>query len=156
MTDFEEQQLYFEDIPLDRTFITAGRTVTEADVVAFAGLSGDYNMLHVDEFFAATTRFGGRIAHGLLTLSIASGLTTRLPIFDALQRSLLGMTTVTCSWPAPTRIGDTLRVELIFTEKQLSQSGRRGTVTEKRVARNQDGIIVLESMWTLLIATRSG
>jgi len=143
---------YFEDVPVAQVFTTSGRTVTEADVVAFAGLSGDYNALHVDEQFAATTPFGGRIAHGLLVLSIASGLTTRLPVFARLQPALLGMTTMTCSWPAPTRIGDTIRVDLTFTDARLSRSGAKGVVTERRVARNQDGVIVLDSEWQLLVA----
>jgi acyl dehydratase len=147
-------RLYFEDLPLDKTFVTAGRTITEADVVAFAGLSGDFNSLHVDETFAAATGFGGRIAHGLLVLSIASGLTTRLPVLHALQPSLLGMTDVTCHWLAPTRIGDTIRVELTFTAAQLTRSGTRGRVTERRVALNQDDVTVLDSQWTLLVATR--
>jgi acyl dehydratase len=147
-------RLYFEDLPLDKTFVTAGRTITEADVVAFAGLSGDFNSLHVDETFAAATGFGGRIAHGLLVLSVASGLTTRLPVLHALQPSLLGMTGVTCHWLAPTRIGDTIRVELTFTAAQLTRSGTRGRVTERRVALNQDDVTVLDSQWTLLVATR--
>jgi acyl dehydratase len=147
-------RLYFEDLPLDKTFVTAGRTITEADVVAFAGLSGDFNSLHVDETFAAATGFGGRIAHGLLVLSVASGLTTRLPVLHALQPSLLGMTGVTCHWLAPTRIGDTIRVELTFIGAQLTRSGTRGRVTERRVALNQDDVTVLDSQWTLLVATR--
>ena len=147
-------RLYFEDLPLDKTFVTAGRTITEADVVAFAGLSGDFNSLHVDETFAAASGFGGRIAHGLLVLSIASGLTTRLPVLHALQPSLLGMTDVTCHWLAPTRIGDTIRVELTFTAAQLTRSGTRGRVTERRVALNQDDVTVLDGQWTLLVATR--
>jgi acyl dehydratase len=147
-------RLYFEDLPLDKTFVTAGRTITEADVVAFAGLSGDFNSLHVDETFAAATGFGGRIAHGLLVLSVASGLTTRLPVLHALQPSLLGMTGVTCHWLAPTRIGDTIRVELTFIAAQLTRSGTRGRVTERRVALNQDDVAVLDSQWTLLVATR--
>ena len=147
-------RLYFEDLPLDKTFTTAGRTITEADVVAFAGLSGDFNSLHVDETFAATTGFGGRIAHGLLVLSMASGLTTRLPVLHALQPALLGMTDVTCRWLAPTRIGDTIRVELTFIAAQLTRSGTRGRVTERRVALNQDDVAVLDSQWTLLVATR--
>ena len=147
-------RLYFEDLPLDKTFVTAGRTITEADVVAFAGLSGDFNSLHVDETFAAATGFGGRIAHGLLVLSVASGLTTRLPVLHALQPSLLGMTEVTCHWLAPVRIGDTIRVELTFIGAQLTRSGTRGRVTERRVALNQDDVAVLDSQWTLLVATR--
>jgi acyl dehydratase len=147
-------RLYFEDLPLDKTFVTAGRTITEADVVAFAGLSGDFNSLHVDETFAAATGFGGRIAHGLLVLSVASGLTTRLPVLHALQPSLLGMTGVTCHWLAPTRIGDTIRVELTFVGAQLTRSGTRGRVTERRVALNQDDVTVLDSQWTLLVAAR--
>jgi acyl dehydratase len=147
-------RLYFEDLPLDKTFVTAGRTITEADVVAFAGLSGDFNSLHVDETFAAATGFGGRIAHGLLVLSVASGLTTRLPVLHALQPSLLGMTEVTCHWLAPTRIGDTIRVELTFVGAQLTRSGTRGRVTERRVALNQDDVTVLDSQWTLLVAAR--
>jgi acyl dehydratase len=152
----QSERLYFGDLPLDKTFVTSGRTITEADVVAFAGLSGDYNSLHVDETFAASTPFGGRIAHGLLVLSIASGLSTRLPVLVALQPSLLGLTEVTCQWRAPVRIGDTVRVELTFTAAQLTRSGTRGRVTERRVVLNQDGVTVLDSQWTLLVATRPG
>lgn len=147
-------RLYFEDLPLEKKFVTSGRTITEADVVAFAGLSGDFNSLHVDETFAAATGFGGRIAHGLLVLSVASGLTTRLPVLHALQPSLLGMTEVTCQWLAPVRIGDTIRVELTFIGAQLTRSGTRGRVTERRVALNQDDVTVLDSQWTLLVAAR--
>ena len=152
--DSQDRRLYFEDLPLGETFVTSGRTITEADVVAFAGLSGDFNSLHTDEQFAATTPFGGRIAHGLLVLSVASGLTTRLPVLHALQPSLLGMTDVTCRWLAPTRIGDTVRVELTFTDAQLTRSGTRGRVTERRVVLSQEDVMVIDSQWTLLVATR--
>ncbi|MFE4956051.1 MaoC/PaaZ C-terminal domain-containing protein [Streptomyces sp. NPDC056653] len=146
--------LYFEDVPLDHPFVTSGRTVTEADIVAFAGLSGDWNSLHVDAHTAASTPFGGRIAHGLLVLSIASGMTTRLPVLHALQPSLLGMTGMSCTWPAPTRIGDTIRIELTFIKAERTRSGTRGLVTERRRALNQDGAVVLDSEWSLLVAAR--
>jgi acyl dehydratase len=149
-----DEQLYFEDVPLNRPFVTTGRTVTEADVLGFAGLSGDFNSLHVDAHYAATTPFGGRIAHGLLVLAIASGMTTRLPVLLGLNRSLLGMTEVTCRWPAPTRIGDSVRVELTFIDKSLTRSGTRGLVTERRRVFNQDSTVVLESEWKLLVAAR--
>jgi len=149
-----DDQLYFEDVPLNRPFVTTGRTVTEADVLGFAALSGDFNSLHVDAHYAATTPFGGRIAHGLLVLSIASGMTTRLSILLGLNRSLLGLTEAVCRWPAPTRIGDSIRVELTFTDKSLTRSGTRGLVTERRRVLNQDSTVVLESEWKLLVATR--
>jgi len=69
--------LHFEDFEVGTETVTDSRTVTEADVFAFAGLSGDYNPLHVDAEFAKSTPFGERIAHGLLGLAIASGLTAR-------------------------------------------------------------------------------
>jgi acyl dehydratase len=149
-----DEQLYFEDVPLNRPFVTTGRTVTEADVLGFASLSGDFNSLHVDAHYAATTPFGGRVAHGLLVLAIASGMTTRLPVLLGLNRSLLGMTEVTCRWPAPTRIGDSVRVELTFIDKSLTRSGTRGLVTERRRVFNQDSTVVLESEWKLLVAAR--
>jgi acyl dehydratase len=150
----DADQLYFEDVPLNRPFMTTGRTVTEADVLRFAALSGDFNPLHMDAHYAATTQFGGRIAHGMLVMSIASGMTTRLPILLGLNRSLLGMTGVTCRWLAPTRIGDSITVELTFSDKSLTRSGTRGLVTEHRRVLNQDSTVVLESEWKLLVATR--
>jgi len=67
--------MYFEDIPVGQVFKTSGRTITESDIVAFAGLSGDYNSVHVDAHFAASTPLQGRVAQGLLVLAIATGLT---------------------------------------------------------------------------------
>jgi acyl dehydratase len=150
----EDGRLYFEDVPLNQPFLTSGRTITEADVVGFAGLSGDWNSLHVDAEYAASTPFGTRIAHGLLVLSVASGMTTRLPILTALNPSLLGMTEVVCRWPAPTHIGDTIRIELTFTQAELTPSGTRGRVIERRRVFNQDDTLVLDSDWTLLVAAR--
>ncbi|TDA68014.1 MAG: hypothetical protein D9V47_08885 [Clostridia bacterium] len=72
------QGLYFEDFAPGQEFLTARRTVTETDIVNFAGLSGDFNPLHTDEEYAKTTPFGRRIAHGLLISSISSGLQNQL------------------------------------------------------------------------------
>jgi acyl dehydratase len=149
-----DEQLYFEDVPIDRTFVTTGRTITEADLLNYASMSGDFNAQHMDAHYAATTPFGSRIAHGLLVLSIASGMTTRLSIMLGLNKSLRGLTEVTCRWPAPTRIGDSLKVELSFSDKTLTPSGTRGFVTEHRRVVNQDSTVVLESEWKLLVATR--
>ena len=82
--------LYFEDLSVGLICVSAGRTVTEADIVAFAGLSGDYNQLHVDAQFAGKTVHGGRIAHGMLVLSILSGLSTRTPLMQGLGETIVG------------------------------------------------------------------
>lgn len=69
--------MYFEDYEIGSKFVTSARTVTETDIVNFAGLSGDWFPLHTDEEYARKTVFKGRVAHGMLTLSIASGLLVR-------------------------------------------------------------------------------
>jgi acyl dehydratase len=150
----DDSPLYFEDIPLNRTFRPTGRTITEADVVSFAGLSADYNPLHVDAHYAAGTQLGGRVAHGLLILSIATGLTTRLPIYARIGLSVRGLRTVNCAWPQPTRIGDTIYGELLYTNAQAEDDNSLGEATLWRNARNQDGDVVLESEWKVLMLRR--
>jgi acyl dehydratase len=150
----EDSPLYLEDIPIDHVFRSTGRTITEADVVAFACLSADYNPLHVDEHYAAGTPLGGRVAHGLLVLSITTGLTTRLPFYARIGTSVRGLRTVNCSWPQPSRIGDTLYAELVYTFTGPSNDPSLGEATLWRNARNQDGIVVMESEWKTLIARR--
>ena len=70
----EMTRLFYEDLDVGDEHQSSGRTVTETDVVSFAGLSGDFNNMHIDEEFAKKTVFGTRVAHGLCVLSIASGL----------------------------------------------------------------------------------
>ncbi|MFE4254076.1 MaoC/PaaZ C-terminal domain-containing protein [Streptomyces sp. NPDC056910] len=150
----DDSPLYFEDIPLKQVFRSTGRTITEADIVAFAGLSADYNPLHVDEHYAAATPLGGRVAQGLLVLAIATGLTTRLPIYARIGTSVRGLRTVNCSWPQPTRIGDTLYGELQYTEANFSGDSELGEATLWRNALNQDGAVVMQSQWKVLMLRR--
>lgn len=145
---------YFEDLAVGMVYESAARTVTEADVVAFAGLSGDYNALHVDEVYAAGTVHGGRIAHGLLVLSILSGLCTRVSLMQSLGETIVGLGGLECKWKRATRIGDTLHVRLEITSLRRTSRGDRGVVVFQRNAINQDGEVVLESIWTLIVACR--
>ena len=69
--------LYFEEFSVGQKVTTVGRTISEADIFNFAGLTGDFNQIHTDAAFASKTQFGQRIAHGLLGLSIATGLIMR-------------------------------------------------------------------------------
>lgn len=146
---------YFEDLEVGDTFLTSGRTVTEADVVNFAGLSADYNSLHVDAAFAAGTPHQGRIAHGLLVLAISSGLCTRLPVMKFLEPSILGLADLHCRFRRPCKIGDTLKVRMTVTDKQPGRKPDRGTVTLARVAVNQHGEDVMESVWQIVLRTRT-
>ena len=63
MSQYKPRGFYFEDFEVGQKSDTVGRTITEADIVAFAGLSGDYNQIHTDVQFAENTPYGQRIAH---------------------------------------------------------------------------------------------
>ncbi len=147
--------LTFEDLKVGAVYETAGRTVTETDVVGFAGLSGDFNALHTDAVFAGDTPYGERIAHGLLVLSIASGLVTRLPMSVDLQDNILGLLGITCRWTGPTLIGDTVHVRVTVKDKRETSKSDRGVVVFDRVVVKDDGSTVLDSEWTLLIRRRT-
>ena len=84
--------IYFADFEVGREYVSVGRTITEADVVAFAGLSGDFNPLHTDATFAAKTPFGQRVAHGMLSASISTGLAQTLGIFEGTTLALMAQT----------------------------------------------------------------
>ncbi|MDE3156785.1 MAG: MaoC family dehydratase N-terminal domain-containing protein, partial [Acidobacteriota bacterium] len=96
--------LYFEDFTSGRRFETPGRLVTDEDIAAFAAVSGDRNPLHVDEAYAKTTAFGGRVAHGALGLAVATGLFSQLGITAGTLVALVG---VDWNFRAPIRPGDT-------------------------------------------------
>jgi acyl dehydratase len=150
------RRLYFDDLQSGQVWESPRRTVTEADVVQFAGLSGDYNALHTDAVFAAEHPFGQRAAHGLLTLAIASGLTTRMPVYRLMDGARLALTELRCQWRQPVFMGDTLHVELRIGEKTLSKK-RPGTgrVAMHRTVKNQRGEVVVESEWTTLMKCRT-
>ena len=148
--------IFFDDLTVGEVHRTAARTITEADIVSFAGLSGDYNGLHVDAEYAASTPFGGRIAHGLLVLSVSSGLCTRLALSEGLQPNIEGLLDLQCTWPAPTKIGDTVHVLLTITHLKRTSQPHRGVVTMARNTFKQDGTQVMDSTWKLLIRSNHG
>lgn len=150
----EGTTLYYDDLNVGDRFVTAGRTLTESDIVTFAGLSGDFNSLHMDAEFAAQTPHGKRIAHGLLVLAITSGLSTRLPLMKLIEKAIVGLAGLECKWFKPTFIGDTLHVVLEITGKEPGKKPDRGTFLMKRSAVNQHGDTVMESVWRLVLKTR--
>ncbi len=110
---------YLDEFAVGDIIETAGRTVTEADIAFFAGLSGDYNPLHTNEEWARNTAMGGRIAHGLLVASIASGLRMQSRMTEGTAIALLEICE---SFLAPTRAGDTVRCKITVTEVKPSRS----------------------------------
>ncbi|MFQ5944789.1 MAG: MaoC/PaaZ C-terminal domain-containing protein, partial [Anaerolineae bacterium] len=97
--------LYFEEFQVGHQVTSPGRTITETDIVTFAGLSGDYNQLHTDAEFSRTASFGQRVAHGLLGLAVASGLAGRLGLIEGTAEAFAG---INWKFSAPIYIGDTI------------------------------------------------
>jgi len=151
----ESASVAYDDLSPGDRFVTAGRTVTDADIVNFAGLSGDYNQLHTDAEFAAKTPHGQRIAHGLLVLSIMSGLATRLPLNKFMEKAIIGLAGLQAKWLRPVFIGDTLHVVVEVVSKEPGRKPGRGTVLFKRSALNQKGETVLETEWQIVMAARA-
>ena len=144
--------LYFEEYELGKKYTTAGRTVTEADIVSFAGLSGDYNALHTDAEFAKSTPFEKRVAHGLLILSIVSGLANQSGF---LEGTVLAFREIKkWKFSRPVFIGDTVHVEVEVMETKAFPRLGGGTVELEIKVENQDGEIALKGTWNALIRCR--
>ncbi|WP_282186783.1 MaoC/PaaZ C-terminal domain-containing protein [Microbacterium aerolatum] len=130
---------YLDDLHVGIHEDSPARTVTEADVVMFAGLSGDFNALHTDAQKASESVFGERVAHGLLGVSIASGLFTRTALSQSLQGALIAMLGLDCEFEGPIRIGDTVHVEAAVVHLCPTKDGTRGIATIERRVINQHG-----------------
>jgi len=142
---------YFEEFHIGEQFETASRTVTETDVVNFAGVSGDFHPLHMDEAYARTTPFKGRVAHGLCGLSIASGLAVQTGVFD---KSLLAFWKMNWKFNRPVRIGDTLTVKMEVAGKNETHQKDRGIIVFAVLVNNQDKETVQEGQWTVIMSRR--
>jgi len=144
---------YFEELAVGDEVESPGRTITEADVVLFAGLSGDYNPLHTDAEYARTTIFGERVAHGLLGLSVASGLAWRTGFLEGTAEALTG---VEWKFRAPILIGDTIRLWAQVSQKKEMQRLGGGFVTFSMTLLNQRDEVVQKGTWTLLVCSQPG
>jgi len=144
--------LYFEEYEVGQTIQSAGRTVTEADVVAFASLSGDWNSIHTDREYAAGQFFGQRVAHGLLGLSIASGLAVRLGF---MEETVLAFREIG-SWKfsQPIFLNDTIHLEAEVVELKSMPRLNGGQVTLKIELVNQKGTVVQKGNWGVLVKSR--
>ena len=141
------EPLHFEDLAVGDHWTSLGRTITESDIVSFAGLTGDYDPLHVDHEFARQTPFGKPIAHGLLGLSFVAGLASQCPSV----RTIAFLKIENWEFLKPIYIGDTVHAETEVVAK--NPNGRRtGYVTWRRQLFNQAGAVVQSGVFQTLVA----
>jgi acyl dehydratase len=149
--DYKPRGRTFDEFELGEEIMTASRTVTEADVANFAGLSGDFNPLHTDETFAAKTPFGGRIAHGMLSVAIATGLANQMGIFEGTTIALMSMA---IKYTGAVKFGDTIRLKLKVAEKKESSKPGKGVITFDNEILNQNDEVVVETQWVLMMVRK--
>lgn len=139
---------YFEEFEIGEKGEGNSITITDAHLVVFGSITGDFNALHFDEEFAKQGKFGGRVAHGLFLVSLASAA-----LGDPVQRTVIGNMGVSAKFKAPAAIGDTITPEWEVTDKKLRKND--GIVTFKLVCYNQRGEVVMEGEELLLIACKN-
>ena len=141
---------YYDEIEVGEQYESPGRTVTETDIVMFAGVSGDYNVLHTDAEFMKQSIFGERIAHGLLGLAIQAGLFTRATQAYA----TLAFVGLRWKFKGPIKIGDTVRVRAKVLAKKDTSKPDRGLITLERTVVNQRDEVVQQGETDLMVERR--
>jgi acyl dehydratase len=141
--------MYWEEWEVGAEFESPARTVTEADITLFAGLSGDYNPLHVNEEYCKQTVFGGRIAHGPLVYAIAAGLLFQLHLYDDTLVAFLGFDSL--KFMKPVKPGDTIHAWIKVLEKRETSRADRGVMKRELRVINQRGEVVQEGVQTFLL-----
>lgn len=142
----------FDDLEVGDAFETPGITIAESHLLGFAGLTGDFMPHHVDESFSKGMGFSGRIAHGLLVLSLVDGLKNRSAVqFDVV--AALGWS----DWRflKPAYIGDRIAAHIEIGAKRETRSGTRGVVTLRIQVKNQDGVVIQEGENQLMLQRRA-
>jgi acyl dehydratase len=144
--------LYFDDLSVGQRITTPARTVTEADIVNFAGVSGDFNPIHTDAELARSTPFGQRVAHGLLVLAMLTGLRQRSGVFEGTLLAWLELRSY--RFLKPVYIGDTVRGEAEISELRPSSKPDRGVVIQRVRVYNQRDEVVQEGEFVTLMRRR--
>lgn len=143
--------LHYDDFAPGNQYFSASRTVTEADVVNFAGLSGDFNPLHTDQSFAEKTPIKERIAHGMLSMAIATGLANQMGIFEGTTVALVQQS---IQYRGMVKFGDTIRIVMKVKERKEWRKPTAGIVVFDVPILNQRDEPVVTAEWTLLMARK--
>ena len=144
---------YFEDYEVGQVIETPGRTITDADIVSFGAITADFSSIHFDDTYAKKTIYGTRIAHGMLTISYALGLYTRLMTSYGTGMGNMG---ISCRFTHPVRVGDTIRVIAEIIQARPTRKPDRGIVKFHFNVVNQDGTTVCDAEYTHMVRTRAG
>ena len=143
---------YIEDIETGEVAWTLGRTITESDVFAFSGLSGDYHPVHTDFEMARASAFGRPIAQGQLVLILATGLCGRDGSFDDSIIALLG---VEWKFLQPVFFGDTIRGKITVLEARRTSKGDKGILVRGLEIFNQRDEVVQTGKLTHMVKARA-
>jgi acyl dehydratase len=150
-SEYQPRGLFFEQFEVGQTLETAGRTITETDVVNFAGMSGDFNQIHTDADYSSKEMFGQRVAHGLLVVAITTGLIVRTGIMEG---TVLAFRELEWKFSLPVFLNDTIRARMEVKEtKPLPRLGG-GSVKSKISVLNQDGRVVHRGVMVLLVKSK--
>jgi 3-hydroxybutyryl-CoA dehydratase len=149
--EFTPQGRYFEEFHLSDVAVSAGRTVTEADIINFAGLSGDFNPIHTDAEYARQGGFVQRVAHGLLGLAIVSGLLAQLGL---LTGTVLALRELSWKFSLPVYIGDTIHVRATVRKLNDVPRLKGGLVTFELEVLNQQDQLVQHGTWITLVKNK--
>ena len=145
--------MYFEEFATGQKIVSAGRTVTEGDIVTFAGLSGDFNQIHVDAEFSKSSLAGQRVAHGILGLSIASGLLVQTGLME--QTVIFFREISEWKFIKPINIGDTIHLEAMVMETKEMRRLNAGMVSIELSVINQKNEVVQKGIWVVLVALKN-
>jgi len=143
---------YYEDMDVGEEYESPARTITEADIVNFSALSGDWSPVHTDEEYCKKTPYKTRIAHGLLGLSITEGLKFRLPQFTSAR--YMASLYWNYKFTGPILIGDTVRIRVRIQSKRETKKPDRGIVVEYVTMLNQRDEVVQEGEHGLMVWRR--
>ena len=148
MSESSRRGLYFEEFTEGLTIQTRGRTITEADIVNFAGVSGDYNPMHTDAEYSKDHEYKARVAHGALVFSVATGLAYAQGFIEG---TVIAFTSFEMKLRKPVFIGETISVSVTVTKLRAMPSAGGGFVSFDVKITNQDGGIVEKGEWTVLV-----
>jgi acyl dehydratase len=151
LTDNGPLGMYYEEFEVGQTLVTRGRTVTEADIVQFGALTGDFNPMHMDAEYCKTSFMGQRVAHGMLGISYAIGQLYQLGVLDG---TILAFRELEAKFSVPIFIGDTIKINATVKEKKDAARLGGGMVVFDLKIVNQEGKTLTKAGVTLLMASK--